>query len=57
MPLSEDQILSLAPDESSKKSGKELANPSKWVRKEFSERAVWGECQGSGKLPYQAQFN
>ena len=57
MTLSEEQILTLAPDDSSRKSGKELANPSKWVKKEFSDRAVWGECQGSGKLPYQAQVD
>lgn len=47
----------MAPDESSKKSGKELANPSKWVKREISERAIWGECQGSGKLPYQTQVD
>jgi hypothetical protein len=57
MNFSEEQILALAPDESSKKSGKELANPSKWVKREISERALWGECQGSGKLPYQTQID
>jgi hypothetical protein len=57
MNFSEEQILSMAPDESSKKSGKELANPSKWVKREVSERALWGECQGSGKLPYQTQVD
>jgi len=36
--LTEDQILSLAPDESSKKSGKDLANPAKWVSKGISSR-------------------
>lgn len=57
MNFSEEQILSMAPDESSKKSGKELANTSKWVKREASERALWGECQGSGKLPYQTQVD
>ncbi|HEY9045765.1 MAG TPA: SWIM zinc finger family protein [Ohtaekwangia sp.] len=57
MNFSEEQILALAPDESSKKSGKELANASKWVKREVSERALWGECQGSGKLPYQTQID
>lgn len=57
MNFSEEQILALAPDESSKKSGRELANPSKWVKRELSERALWGECQGSGKLPYQTQID
>lgn len=55
MPLTEDQILALAPDESSKKSGKDLANPSKWVSKGANEKALWGEAQGSGSKPYQTQ--
>lgn len=57
MPLSEDQILALAPDDSSKKAGKELANPSKWVSKGATEKALWGECQGSGSKPYQTQVD
>ena len=57
MNLTEDQIFSLAPDESSKKSGKELANPSKWVSKAINEKALWGECQGSGSKPYQTQID
>jgi hypothetical protein len=55
--LSEEQIISLAPDESSKKSGKELANPAKWSSKGANELALWGECQGSGSKPYQAQVD
>ena len=57
MNLTEDQILTLAPDESSKKSGKDLANPSKWVSRGASENALWGECQGSGSKPYQTQID
>lgn len=57
MNLTEDQILSLAPDESSKKSGKDLANPSKWVSKGVNDQALWGECQGSGSKPYQTQID
>jgi len=55
--LSEEQILALAPDESSKKSGKELSNPSKWVSKGVNDIALWGECQGSGSKPYQTQVD
>jgi len=55
--LSEDQILALAPDEPSKKSGKDLGNPAKWVSKGFNEEALWGECQGSGSKPYQTQID
>lgn len=57
MNLSEDQILALAPDEPSKKSGKDLANPSKWVTKGINDKAIWGECQGSGSKPYQTQVD
>ncbi|MEP6748965.1 MAG: SWIM zinc finger family protein [Bacteroidota bacterium] len=57
MNLTEDQIFALAPDESSKKSGRELANPSKWVSKAINEKALWGECQGSGSKPYQTQID
>jgi hypothetical protein len=55
--LTEEQILTLAPDESSKKAGKDLANPSKWVSKGVNEKALWGECQGSGSKPYQTQID
>ncbi|THU37094.1 SWIM zinc finger family protein [Niastella caeni] len=57
MQLSEEQVLALAPDESSKKSGKELSNPAKWVSKGVNEVALWGECQGSGSKPYQTQVD
>lgn len=57
MNLSEEQILALAPDEPSKKSGKDLANPAKWVSKGINEQAMWGECQGSGSKPYQTQVD
>jgi hypothetical protein len=55
--LTEEQILTLAPDESSKKSGKDLANTGKWVTKGTNDQALWGECQGSGSKPYQAQVD
>ena len=57
MQLSEEQVLALAPDESSKKSGKELSSPGKWVSKGVNGLALWGECQGSGKKPYQTQVD
>ncbi|HEX2533981.1 MAG TPA: SWIM zinc finger family protein [Chitinophagaceae bacterium] len=53
MHLSEDQILTLAPDESSKKAGKDLSGPGKWVTRGRNDTALWGECQGSGSKPYQ----
>ena len=57
MHLSEEQVLALAPDESSKKSGKELSSAAKWVSKGVNDLALWGECQGSGSKPYQAQVD
>jgi hypothetical protein len=55
--LTEDQILTLAPDEPSKKSGKDLAAPAKWVTRGANHKAIWGECQGSGSKPYQTQID
>jgi hypothetical protein len=55
--LTEDQILTLAPDEASKKAGKDLANLSKWASKGANEQALWGECQGSGSKPYQTTID
>jgi len=55
--LSEEQILALAPDDSSRKSGKDLAAPAKWLSKGSNEAALWGECQGSGSKPYQTQID
>jgi hypothetical protein len=57
LPFTEEQILNLAPDDASKKSGKELASPNKWVSKGVNELAIWGEAQGSGSKPYQTQID
>ena len=51
--LTPDQILALAPDDASRKAGQGLANAGKWVSAGRTDRAVWGECQGSGSKPYQ----
>ncbi|HEX2915332.1 MAG TPA: SWIM zinc finger family protein [Chloroflexia bacterium] len=52
-----EQILNLAPDPASAKAGKELATRRKWVTLGTSEAALWGECQGSAKTPYQTQLD
>lgn len=57
MQLTEEQILALAPDESSRKAGRDLSTPSKWVSKGCNENALWGEFQGSGSKPYQTQID
>jgi SWIM zinc finger len=54
---SSEQILALAPDAGSVKNGKALATASKWQNLGGTDRALWGECQGSGKNPYQAQID
>ncbi|MBE7170693.1 MAG: SWIM zinc finger family protein [Williamsia sp.] len=57
MNLSEEQILQLAPDEASRKAGLGLAGAAKWVSRGVNDRALWGECQGSGSKPYQTQVD
>ena len=55
--LTEEQVLQLAPDASSLKSGKDLGNPKKWLNYTYNERVLWGEMQGSGKDPYRTQID
>ena len=55
--FSKPQIEQLAPDASSLKAGKDLAHLAKWVTLGVSQRALWGEVQGSGKNPYQTQVD
>src|SRR4051812_28757030 len=55
--LTTEQVLALAPDAASVKAGQGLANPASWVSLGRDERSVWGECQGSGKLPYRTQMD
>lgn len=53
MNYSADQIIALAPDAASAKAGRSLATASKWKNVGQNDRALWGECQGSGAKPYQ----
>ncbi|BCK69125.1 hypothetical protein Srufu_030780 [Streptomyces libani subsp. rufus] len=48
-----DQVLALAPDEASRKAGGKLAAPGPWSETGADGGAVWGQCKGSGKKPYQ----
>lgn len=57
MQYTEEQILAFAPDESSKKSGRQLATPAKWMHTGANNAALWGECKGSGSKPYQTQID
>lgn len=53
MPWTTEQVLALAPDASSAKSGQALAVPRKWVVLGAEQNCAWGTIQGSGKAPYQ----
>lgn len=52
-----EQVLALAPDPTSAKSGRGLATRQKWVALGCQTSFVWGECQGSGKAPYRTQID
>lgn len=56
-PWTTDQVLSLAPDAASAKAGRGLANAATWRGIGRSKRAIWGECQGSGKNPYKTRID
>lgn len=57
MQLTEQQVLALAPDGSSAANGKKLAQSKQWPMLGRNARVVWGECQGSGKNPYQVRVD
>lgn len=57
MSFSEQQILDLAPDESSAKAAMQLAHSAKWVKRCVHPQALWGDCQGSGKNPYRTSID
>ncbi len=51
-----EQIIKLAPDSGAASAGKGLAAKHKWQSLGLSDSVAWGECQGSGKLPYQTEI-
>lgn len=51
-----EQVIAQAPDDSSAKAGRGLAIISKWITAGCDARALWGECKGSGKQPYQVSI-
>lgn len=57
MQFSRELILQQAPDASSAKAAQGLLSLSKWQTLGVNERAVWGECKGSGSKPYQVQID
>ena len=57
MDFTVEQITALAPDDSSVKAARKLLAPSKWQILQFNDEAIWGECKGSGKKPYQVRVD
>jgi SWIM zinc finger len=52
-----ERILALAPDSSSASAGRGLAAKKNWVTLGKTDTAIWGQCQGSGKNPYQTRID
>jgi SWIM zinc finger len=50
---STDQVLALAPDESSRRAAGQLAGPARWSGTGAAGLVVWGQCAGSGRVPYE----
>ncbi|HEY6741616.1 MAG TPA: SWIM zinc finger family protein [Lapillicoccus sp.] len=48
-----EQVLSLAPDASSKSAARALSTPAPWSDTGTVESLVWGRCRGSGSKRYQ----
>lgn len=57
MQFSRELVLQQAPDDSSAKAALGLINVGKWQSLGANERALWGECKGSGSKPYQVQID
>ncbi len=57
MQWTDDKISLLAPNDSTERRGRMLANSSKWPQRSTNYEAIWGECKGSGAQPYQVQIN
>ena len=52
---SADRVLAMAPDPASARAGQGLGSAKKWASLGRGEGLLWGECQGSGKDPYQTK--
>jgi hypothetical protein len=57
MPWTVEQVLALAPDASSAKSGKDLSAARKWKTLGANDACAWGTIQGSGAKPYQTSID
>jgi hypothetical protein len=57
MKFTSDQVKALSPDSASFDVGRGLSLSGKWQNCGQSDNAIWGECQGSGKSPYQIRID
>ncbi|MGW4651949.1 SWIM zinc finger family protein [Kitasatospora sp. NPDC004289] len=48
-----EHVLSLAPDQPSRKAAGKLGSPAPWSGTGLGRGAVWGQCRGSGSTPYR----
>lgn len=51
------QVTESAPDAASLAAGRKLAVPGPWRETGCNDVLVWGQCQGSGKTPYQVSVD
>lgn len=52
-----EKVAALAPNASTERRGKTLAQASKWTNLGTNGSAIWGECKGTGSLPYLVQID
>jgi uncharacterized Zn finger protein len=57
MQWTDEKIAALAPNDSTERRGRTLANSAKWNVIATNYEAIWGECKGSGSQPYLVQVN
>lgn len=57
MQWTDEKIAALAPNDSTERRGRSLANSAKWNSIATNYEAIWGECKGSGSQPYAVQIN
>jgi hypothetical protein len=51
------RVEQMAPDGAAVKAAQSVARPAKWRTLGCTDRLAWGECQGSGKDPYQVRVD
>lgn len=51
------RVEQMAPDGAAIKAAQSVARPAKWCSLGHTDRLAWGECQGSGKDPYQVRVD